>query len=60
MKSCEMVCGLVLGMAVGAGAVLLLPARRTACVKKQMKHTLHDVESVLEDAMDGIHTILHA
>ncbi|MGM9662998.1 MAG: hypothetical protein ACI3WR_07925 [Oscillospiraceae bacterium] len=59
MKSCEMVCGLVLGMAVGAGVVLMLPARRTACVKKQMKHTLHDVEGVLEDAMDGIHTILN-
>lgn len=58
MKSCGMLCGIALGMAAGAAVILLLPTRRTAGVKRQMKRTMQDIEDVMEDAMDGIHAIL--
>ncbi len=58
MKSCELLCGAALGMLAGAGVILLLPARRTTAVKRQMKHTMQEIEDVMEDAMEGIHAIL--
>ena len=59
MKCCDMLSGLVIGMAVGATAVMLMPTRRTAGVKRQMKHTMQDIEGVMEDAMEGIQSILN-
>lgn len=58
MKSCELLCGVAIGMLAGAGAILLLPTRRTAGMKRQMKHTVQEIEGVMADAMDGIHAIL--
>ena len=58
MKCCNMVSGLIIGMAVGAAAVMMMPTKRTSCVKKQMKHTMQDIEGVMENALDGIQSIL--
>lgn len=58
MKCCNMVSGLAVGMMVGAAAVLMLPSRRTSGMKRQMKHTVQDIENVMEDAMEGICAIL--
>ena len=59
MKCCNMVSGLIVGMAVGAAAVMLMPNRRTAGIKRQMRHTMQDIEDVMEDAMEGIQSILN-
>lgn len=58
MKSCELLCGVAIGMAAGAAAILLLPKRETACMKRQLKRSVQDIEGVLADAMEGIHAIL--
>ena len=58
MKCCNMVSGLIIGMAVGAAVIMMLPTKRTAGVKRQMKHTMQDIEGVMEDALDGIQSIL--
>lgn len=58
MKSCELLCGVAIGMAAGAAAILLLPRRETAGMKRQLKRTMQEVEDVMADAMEGIHAIL--
>ena len=59
MKGCNMVSGLMIGMAMGAAVVMMMPEKRSGGVKRQMKHTMQDIEGVMEDAMHGIQNILN-
>lgn len=59
MKCSDMLSGIAIGMVAGAALVMLMPTKRTACVKKQMKHTMQDIEGVMADAMEGIQSILN-
>ena len=58
MKCCATACWVAMGMMMGAAAVMMMPTKRTASAKRQMKHTMQDVEGVMEDAMEGIRSIL--
>ncbi len=59
MKCCDMLSGIAIGMVAGAAVVMLMPTKRTAGVKRQMKHTMQDIEGVMSDAMEGIQSILN-
>lgn len=58
MKCCSMLGGFAVGAAVGAAAVMLLPNRRTATIRRQMRHAAQEMEDVMSEAMEGLRSML--
>lgn len=53
--TCKGFCkGMAVGLLVGAGAVMLVPEKRTRCMKRQARRTVRDMEKAMEQAMDAL------
>ena len=50
--------GATIGFLAGAAAIVLMPAKRERCMKKQARRSIRTMEKAIDEALDDLGTMM--